>query len=198
MWLHNTLQIYYHPEPLGDTESLILFGPHRLHRHTDSRGPAVRVNFITNPVIQTHNCHLAPLPHCTPLPTHFCLVFSHTSRQRAMPRALSYDLYVKQLIRHINPALQCSQGILMKTYTSFAFCFFSSSLPVYEFGMSRVETTFINRETVSQKCLSHRPNGGQVTNGRQVTTLIHILTLSLLPVKYFIQIFKTCIRPVFI
>lgn len=126
MQLHNALQIYYHSEPLGDTASLILFRPHRLHTHTDCRGPAVKVNFITNSETLTHNCHFVPLLRCVSFPLFLPCFFTHL-KKGAMPRAYTYDLYEKQLIRHINRVLQCSQGILMKTYT--ALCFFSSSLP---------------------------------------------------------------------
>lgn len=97
MYLHNTLQIYYHSEPLGDTASLILFRPHRLCARTDSRGPAVRAKFITNSTTQTHNCHLVPLLHCAPFPQ-ISVLFSQTPQDRERcPRPIPM-IYMKSSV----------------------------------------------------------------------------------------------------
>lgn len=62
----------------------------------------------------TYNCHFVPLLHC----------LSFLSCFPTDPKPHSADLYEALLISHINPGCRCSQGLLMKTYTTFTFSFF--------------------------------------------------------------------------
>lgn len=117
------------PLSVSDTASLILFRPHTLYTHTESRRPYCQRELYCQLATVTLFLSFTVRPRC--------LVFSHTSSQEAMPRAHRHDLYEKQLITHINQGPHCSQGILMKAYTTFAFSFL---LFFTEFGMRRVET----------------------------------------------------------
>lgn len=81
-------------------------------------------------------------------PPQFSVTLTHTpSRWGIMPQAWTDDLYEKQLIRPINGMLHCSQGILMKIYTSFAFCSFSSTHSKNQkMSLLCVVTTFIKEK----------------------------------------------------
>lgn len=108
--------------------------------HTDFPHQIAAALLSKGTLLPTQNIQLSP---CFS-PSLCCLVFSHTSRWGALPRAHTYDLYEKQLIRHINRGLSLQPK---NPHESFAFPFSSPSLPDYEFGMCRVETDFINKET---------------------------------------------------
>lgn len=137
--LHNTLQNYYHPQPINDTASLTLLRPHNC-MHTDL---CVSVR-VTESIIKFTN--LVPSLNCA----HSCL--THLEVESNAP-----GLYQWFIWKAINQTHKWSASPQPRNphENLHLFCLLLLFLlPVWlgnqtnEFGMCWAETTFIKQKTV--------------------------------------------------